>query len=159
MSERYSMKDYQPLTMSERKVNLDNDINDLNLKKAPLTLRKQEIEFELSKYKDRVRGKHLPQDEYNEICQWQRALSQEKLGLEVKLSDIKVKIAEINKEKDVLSLNIKKIPDSMTKDILTELRDKYMAFSSDTTRVSSMRAMSSKFVEEIQVIIKSLSNQ
>ena len=158
MEERYSMNDYKPLTMSERKLNIEDEMADLELKKSPLISRKQEIELELSNYNSRVRGKFLPPNEYNEICQWQKALSQEKVDLEKKFTEIRNKKIELTKERERIHLKMKTLPDSMTKDTLLELRDKYMAFASDTTRVSSMRAMASKFVEELVSVIKGINN-
>ena len=152
-TERFSMNDFKPLTMSERKLSIENDISNLSLERSPLVIRKQEIELELATYKNRIRGNHLPKDEYNEICQWQRALSQEKLDIEKKFLEINDKKLKLEKERERLHLKIKQLPDSMTNDSLIGLRDKYMAFASDTSRVSSMRAMASKFVEEIQSLL------
>jgi hypothetical protein len=152
-TERFSMAEFKPLTMSERKLSIENDIANLSLDRTPLIIRKQEIELELAAYRNRIRGNHLPQDEYNEICQWQRVLGQEKLDIEKKFLEINDKKLKLEKERERLHQKIKQLPNSSLNDSLVELRDKYSAFASDTTRVSSMRAMASKFVEEIQSLL------
>ena len=152
-TERFSMNDFKPLTLSERKLGIENDISNLKLEKSPLINRKQQIELELATYRNRIRGNHLPQEEYNQICQWQRALSQEKLDIEKKFLEINDRKVRLEKERERLHLKIKQLPDSTVNDALIELRDKYSSFASDTTRVSSMRAMASKFVEEIQSLL------
>jgi len=153
---RFSPKEYKPMSLEDRIGKLESERYELSSKRTPLVERKQEIEFELSKYKNQVRQGRLPQSEYEMICKWNDALNGEKRAVEKKLMGLKVELAKINTEIDETKRKYKKEPNGISVDELIELRDKYMQFASDTTRVSSMRAMSSKFVEEIQAILKLL---
>lgn len=152
MQNMYSPIATRPFTLEEKKIRLESDIVDLRSERQKLVERKQEIELEIGNYNSQVRGKHLPEQEYENICRWQSALKREKLDIEKKLADTKSVLQKKELEKDNLSLNIKKVNEEAKQHIL-EIRDKYMSFAADTTRVSSMRAMASKFSEELTFIM------
>lgn len=151
------MNNWQPLTIFDKKMKIEDELRELENKRTPLVDRKKEIELELSEINNKIRvGGYLDQNEYAKICERQDFVKREKYKIEQQILGIKRMIREKNGEKDKITLQGKKIGNSEIKSSLIELRDKYMAFAADTTRVSSMRAMSSKFVEEIQAILKTL---
>jgi seryl-tRNA synthetase len=154
--ERYSMNEFKPLTLLDKRQRIEERICEIETKRYPLVLEKQEIESKISDYNRRVRGKHLETAEYDSICRKQRDLFQQKRKVERELMELNQQARVLSKDKDDLSLQIKKIPDEAAKQKVVELRDKYSSFASDTTRVSSMRAMASKFVEEMQSLLKEM---
>jgi|SRR6185312_4511406 len=152
-TERFSMNEFQPLTMDEKKFMVENKISAINKKKEPFIIRKQEIELELSKYKAMVVGKYIDPEKYQHILECQGKLKDEKFQIEKTIHGFKKEVESLNRELETIRLQMKKIPDGNTMKTVLEMRDKYMAFASDTTRVSSMRAMASKFVEELQSLL------
>lgn len=152
-TERFSMNEFQPLTMDEKKFLVENKISAINKKKEPFIMRKQEIELELSKYKAMVVGKYIEPEKYQHILECQGKLKDEKFEIEKAIHGFKKEVESLNRELEVIRMQIKKIPDGNIKKLVIDMRDRYMAFASDTTRVSSMRAMASKFVEELQSLL------
>lgn len=153
--ERYSMNDWQPLTILDKKMRVEEEINQLTASKEPLVNKKKEIELELSELNNKIRvNGFIDQNEYANICKRQDDLKRIKHGVEQQLLSLKQQVRNKQTEKDKLTIQGKKFSSSEIKQCLLGLREKYMSFASDTTRVSSMRAMASKFVEELQAALK-----
>jgi len=152
--ERYSMREWKPPTMDDKMFRLEVKRRELDKEREPFVERKLQIERQLGKLTEEVRGKVIDDDRYREVLKEQSELKREKAKIEDSLKDVKKRIATHVAEVEDLKFQMKKIPSEGIKDGLLELRDKYLTFASDTTRVSSMRAMSSKFVEEIQAMLK-----
>lgn len=110
------------------------------------------VSAELSRINVEFRSnKMLPTDKYRRLLRQQDELIQEQSSTNRRLSDLNVKRARINQLIDACRREVK--AESAPSDIrekLTELRDKYRAFSSDATRVSSMRLMASQFADDIE---------
>lgn len=151
--ERYSMKEFTPLTFLEKKDRIDDDIELLKEKRHPIVAQKKDVDEKLAEYNSMLKD-YLPDIEYKGIIKAKTILIREKQQLEKSLMELNDELRKKQRERDKVDLQRKKVPSSAIKDSLLELRDKYMSFAADTTRVSSMRAMSSKFVEEIQSILK-----
>ena len=152
--ERYSMNNFTPLTWDEKEQRLKEKRFKMESDKEPLVDRKKEIELELSELNQQVRGLHLEDEDYAKVVKRQTEIKREKLLLEQGIMKIKRELNSVNQEIDKARLQSKKAPNDAIHQSLVDLRDKYMSFAADTTRVSSMRAMSSKFVEEIQSVLK-----
>lgn len=151
--ERFSMNEFKPLSLLEKQSQIKNKIADIATKRQPLITRKQEIELELSTHLRRIKTETLDNDEYRDICKSQNTLGREKLEIERKLSSLKEDGRKLQEDEHRIFIDLKRIPDGKAKQTMLEIRDKYMSFAADTTRVSSMRAMASRFVEEIQLIL------
>ena len=114
-----------------------------------LYMMKRELDAELASMNARVRSsgrRGLPHDEYKRLCTKQtetkkRILSVERLALKVK--------AELRKASLPDSLGSGLQADPSLVDSIKRIRDRYLAFSQDATRVSSMRIMASQFAEEL----------
>jgi chromosome segregation ATPase len=153
----YSMKELRPLSLMEKKLRIEAKMNEVDGMRDPLVDRKTELQSELSVFNTEVRGHSLHKDRYDEICRWQVVYKKEISDIDKKLLELRRERRKLNQEKDELSLDIKKVH-SEAKEKLYEVRDRYMSFAADTTRVSSMRAMASKFVEELQGILQSMDS-
>lgn len=151
----YSPREMRPLTLMEKKIRMEAKRNDIEETRKPLIERKKEIELLLSEYTNKVKGRVLPQEEYEHICNEQAKLKREKFEVEKKVATIKEELRKLNSDIDCISLDIKRTSEE-AKDFILEVRDKYLSFAADTTRVSSMRAMASKFVEELQYLLSKI---
>lgn len=156
--DRFSMNEFKPLSLDEKKARLENQNVELQNEKNKYIERKKEIEVELSMLNSEIRKGEFENGRYVEICNTQDKLKVEKFSLEKKILELNQRIRNKSSEETNIKLQIKRIPNEKVKHDLLELRDKYMSFASDTTRVSSMRAMASRFVEEIQFILKHIPN-
>jgi hypothetical protein len=136
-------------------IDIEETINILIQQKEKLICDKREIELENSIINSQVRvGGRFKDVEYKKICNQQNKLRKNSFKLERSISDLSIEIMKKStlKEKLKLEFNSQKKIDVKLK--LTELRDYYINFASDKTRVSSMRAMSAEFAEKIEVLIK-----
>lgn len=126
-------------------------VYELEKEKSELVNKKSQITSNLLKLKNtiRTRMQRLPQNEYNSICKKQEILGQKQREIEKKLSAIKVKL----RQKDVLIHSNDNEPFDINLRII-ELKNKYMDFSSDNTRVNSMRLLASQFAQELDEILK-----
>jgi len=66
---------------------------------------------------------------------------------------INEEVSKYNLMKEGVRMELNKTKSNPIFEYLTSLKEKYMEFSSDTTRVSSMRIMASKFAEELDFLI------
>jgi len=150
---------------------LERQIQHINSQKAILTLEKTDLENKLTQLKNErskvMRGKV---DRGLE-----ETIDNVKIAL-AKSNDEIIKINSLKREKTVLKQDIEKglkcgmmtvqMPNQAAQIIYDEndanafrlrvmqLRDKYVDFARDATRISSMRQMASEFAREIDVIIK-----
>lgn len=146
----------------ETQLDIERSLARLADQKEDLVQRMNEINARLSQLNVRVRGNILPKHQYQAICDEQNKLKQEKLLVDASMSEIKKQIRSrsILKEEARLSSTREADKSRPRLDIrsrLVELRDKYMEFSSDTTRVASTRAMASRFSEELELLLKQMS--
>lgn len=153
--ERFSMNEFKPLSLMEKKLRVDDRIDEIESVRQKMTHRITEICGELSELGDTVRLASGTIDDifYKDIVKKQSFLKKEKSSIENQLQPLREDLRKLHRERDSITLDIKRIPDGKAKGRMLEIRDKYMSFAADTTRVSSMRAMASRFVEEIQIIL------
>jgi len=142
----------------QTKLEIERAVSNLMDKKAELTTAKKQYELKISLLNSRVRGKTLSAAEYSSVCEEQNVCKAEMLNLQVKINELN---ADIQKKRNlgedvriqlgkvkVKTLNLTAIIDN-----LIVLRDNYMSFASDVTRVSSTRVMASKFSEELNALM------
>lgn len=153
MTERYSMNEFKPLSLMEKKLRIESQINDLENELAPIGFKVAEVCADLSILNTEIRGNRLPDEDYKLKQSQQNQLLREKIMLEKKIFEIKPLLRKLRLEESSIKVDLKRIPNDKAKQTVIEIRDKYMAFAADTTRVSSMRAMASRFIEEMQTIL------
>jgi len=151
--ERYSMNHFTPLSIDEKIFNAEQELRAIQDDIEPIVDRKREIEAMLTDVNSHKK-EWLPDDQFSKIMATRTTLVKEKYGIEEQIRKLNKKVREKVIDIDKLKLKKAKKPKDQIHEKLIELRDKYTAFSADTTRVSSMRAMSSKFVEEITMCLK-----
>ena len=135
---------------------LERAVLELNKQKDDLTSTKKRLELNLTGLKQRVSGKTLPQKEYDNICKEQNKINGLLLDLEMRIKIISSDITKKSILKDELKSELRLFSNDKIKTALIELRDHYMNFASDRTRISSMRAMASEISESIERIIKAI---
>lgn len=150
------MNEFKPLTLHDKQVRMETKIADLEDKRSPLVNRKREIELELSELTNQIRGNYLPRDEYKKCCDRQDFLKREKLGIERQITGLNDEKRKLSVEKEQLRSLMKRQPDGTARERLTDLKIKYLAFASDRSRISSMRAMAAEFAQEIETILTAL---
>ncbi len=145
------------------KLELEKEIDGLSIKKGELSVMKKQYELKLSMLKSKIRVTgFLPQDEYEAIKDEQTKCKNETYKLDERILDINAQLKEKHSLIEEIRLvlkdqdNIGAVPAAVIYDQLVNIRDKYMEFSSDTTRVSSTRIMASKFSEELNSILRTI---
>lgn len=137
-------------------IDLEEAITTLNQQKDKLIFDKREIELENSILNTKVRtGGRMHEVKYKNICDQQTKLRKDSLKIEKAISEISIEINKKSTLKDKLKLEYKQQQKFDIKSKLVEMRDYYINFASDKSRVSSMRAMSAEFAEKIEKLIKS----
>lgn len=133
-------------------------INELHKKRVELALQKRDIEIDLMALNKRVMSstQRLPPQEYKDICAKQIRLKQKAAEIEKQIIHVKTEIRDksllLESIRDHLRTN-RDAPSSPLKERLINLRNHYMEFASDATRVASLRTMASRFAEEIELIL------
>lgn len=144
----------------QTKIDIDRSIANLENKKTDAANEKIKYQNELSELNFQVRGngrKIIPQVKYDTICQKQAEVKRKMLVVDQYISELKKEITNkrILRDEVDLTLNPNTNPDNILGNIIS-LRDKYVNFASDNTRVSSTRLMASRFAEDLDSIIKSV---
>lgn len=149
------IEDWNPskddLLKVERLINADQ------LEYDDLIQRKKSLEYDLSIIKNQIRtGGQMNQSDYDAICRNQDRIIKEVRDIQEPIKIIKKKLRERQLMRDeikgFLDGEIRLYDDVKAK--VVYLRDFYTQFAGDATRVSSTRIMASKFVEELQDLLK-----
>lgn len=141
-------------TLAPQVQEIERALNALALKRSRLAVEKTTHQAELSRLKDRVRGSEgLPPEEYRAICRKQNEIKGRIVSIEADMATIRNEM----REKEVLKSDVKldHASGAMNEESLASirnLRQKYMEFAADATRVSSMRQMAAQFVQELELI-------
>jgi hypothetical protein len=152
-SPTYSMKEWKPEQVYNKMQRIEHELQNINDLKVPLVNEKRVIEADLVEMNVVLKNTVFSDPEYNKINSRRGQLVKKKTEIELKISELKQRSVKLHTEKESAKIDLKNKPNELIKTSLQELRDKYLAFAADTTRVSSMRAMASRFVEEIQSVI------
>jgi hypothetical protein len=132
-------------------------INTLVQQKEKLVFDKKEVDLKNSILNNQVRsGGKIQDTKYKKICEEQNKLKKSGLQIERAISSISMEIIKKNGLKEQLKLEFKKHKNIETKERLVQMRDYYINFASDKTRVASMRAMGAEFAEKLESLIKTL---
>jgi len=152
--------------------NLDVKAAEIKRAHSELAAKLMGIDSKLSGLTTRVRGSKthktaLSQADYRGICNEQQRLKNKKMEITVECSELKNKLREIAAQRSVAYSNLvaddseKQItmsafidaPQLDLRDKLVKLRDKWIGFAEDQTRVNSMRVMAAQFSRELTEII------
>jgi len=136
---------------------LNESIQKLVQQKNKLVIDKKGYELEVSVLKNKIRsGGRMTDSKYNELCDQQNALKNTLFSIERAMNDLTNEIQNKNSLLDRLKNQIKTGGDTNIKKELINLKNHYISFSADRSRVSSMRAMGSEFAEKLEGLIKLL---
>jgi len=158
--------------IEQLQIELRDKILKLNSEKAQANIDRMSAEAELSALNHSVRGQHVTN--YGDVCRRQAniknklvsirkrsmalggeaaALSAEEHKLHIRLRQIERKD---NEETPVASLSTKtaEVERSVSAmKAICEMKDRYLKFAEDGSRISSMRLMATRFANELQEII------
>lgn len=147
------------------------EIADLKNKNADLTVKRRKIEVELSRSKDIIKAQSsymtcLPPSEFR---MWKTRNIKAKADLskiEQEFLPIKKRLRELYQEEEVgrgalmtkldqiqSSININVNNHENVREPIVMLRDKWLLFAEDQTRVNSMRVMAAQFARELTDIL------
>ncbi|GAB3013579.1 hypothetical protein GCM10027051_16050 [Niabella terrae] len=155
--ERFSMKEFRPLSLEEKKLRLKQDIQDLEEERQPYVTEKRELELRMTMLNEKLKVT-LPEAEFDAIKSERADIVKQKYNVEEKIRRIGSMMKEKNLEIEKADVYSRRTSKTGIGDALTELRNKYNAFASDATRVSSTRVMASKFVEELNELIQKIGS-
>lgn len=146
------------MKVSEQNIlDLELSINTLIEQKGELSFQKKELEIKNSSLKNQIRtGGYMPDALYKSICDQQNRAKKDVLSVERAISELAIEIRNKSTLKDQLKIQLRQQNGVNIKESLTDLRDYYINFASDKSRVSSMRAMGAEFAEKLEVLIKEL---
>jgi len=140
-------------------------ISELKDKYDDLVREKKDIEVKMAGFKNLIRTtrRRLPPPEYKRICRQQNQGRNDIQRIEKEIIPIKKEIRKWEAIKEEMEpVFADRTPASITNpDILrslTDLRDRYIEFSGDNTRVNSMRLMAGDFASEITSIISRIES-
>jgi hypothetical protein len=128
--------------------------------RSNLALQKVEIEHKLANIKNLIRSSGLmPNDKYQQCVDSQRKHRDDVFRIQKRLCEIGLRLREL----DLISKSSRVEAQTPPADLNTQapivselcaLREHYQSFSSDLSRVSSMRAMAAEFVGKLNPIIR-----
>ena len=153
------MKEFNPTL--ENKIDLERSIFEVKAKKAKYVASKLDKQEEVSKIKEILNDPSISEKKHIKNVRKRVLIKNELSELEMLIVESNSLIS--NKRKLLVSieghLKNNKLETDTSNEVVKELnllRNKYSNFSSDPTRISSMRTMSAQFSNELEVIIKKI---
>jgi hypothetical protein len=124
-------------------------------KRLALARTKKDAELQLVKLKEEMNGRGWhSREQWNELNRTKIRLIQTIAECETDLSEVKASMALLHEEMYCPSSDQSHKAAAEKRRVSIEiLREKYQQFSSDPTRVASMRLMASEFVQELDRIL------
>ena len=141
---------------------IECELNSIADDLAEVMVRKRDRELRLMKLRNRVRTNHrLTPSEYRKVCKGQEEAKAEIMKLEIKIANLQSDKRYWSTEKKRLQdeahsskLDVSFDDKSSLLKYLMGLRDEYIAFAEDHTRVSSTRLMAGKFASQLTALIQ-----
>lgn len=137
------------------KKELEQKRNELQTARDTLIGIKQSLESEMSQINRTIKGRRLPDKQYRELCDRQTEIIRQKSDAESRIAGLNGQIRHLHTEITYPKVDVgiaapagNNIPE------LVSLRDHYLAFASDKSRVSSMRQMAAEFSQKLTSIIR-----
>jgi chromosome segregation ATPase len=135
------------------KHDIQHSILELQAKRSKLGVKKQHIQGEINKIREMLKYIEQGHDTFNDLVAKKNTLVSDGHEIDTEIADLKSQI----KKRQLLREEVSAIeqPKAMMLEAeLTVLRDYYLSFAGDKTRVASMRAMSAEFAGALTTIIK-----
>lgn len=135
-------------------IDLEKSISELKSRQSLFTYEKKKCQDALSEINSKIKsnGKHLPPAEYKKLCNKQDSLKREITEAEHEIANLQDQIRKKSHLADEIKLEVATIAKKDMPNKITKLKDYYMNFAADKTRVSSMRAMAAEFAEKLEAI-------
>ena len=139
------------------------ELQQVSLKKEldGVTSKKRFIDDQLSHLNTKLKCERFPQHIYAKLMQDRSNLISQKSTFEVDIFALKHDIRQLNVKDQTLKEKISLYcVDSENKEVtdlrqcLADLRDSYLKFAEDATRISSTRIMASTFATELTVLLR-----
>jgi hypothetical protein len=128
-------------------------ILELQSKRSKLGIKKQQLQADISNIKEMLKYVQQGHETFNELVTKRKDLACQSNEIDADLADLKTQIKKRQLLKDEVAISEQ--PKAVLYEAeLTVLRDHYLNFAGDKTRVASMRAMSAEFAESITKLIK-----
>jgi hypothetical protein len=132
-------------------------------KKNKIIATKISFQNELEQLKMKYREVQFRSEKFYEIKERRSVIKDKLASLELKISSINNELFEKNKMKNEvlfflknnISVDEKKEVDLLINNI-KELKKKYSEFTSDRTRIASLRVMASEFIQELDTLLTKL---
>lgn len=134
-----------------------HDINysiiELQSKKSKLGIKKQHLQAEINKIRDMLKYVEQGHDTFNELVCKRKELTAQTQEVDTEICDLKSQLKKRQILKDEVAI-MEQPRALMLEAELVVMRDHYLNFAGDKTRVASMRAMSAEFAESITKVLK-----
>ena len=138
-------------------IDVELAINNLVLQKEKLVFDKKDNELKNATLRNQVRsGGKIHDVKYKKICDQQIVLRKDTFAIEKAISELNIQIMNKSTFKDQLRMEFNKQKGVNIKQKLIDVRDHYINFASDKSRVASMRSMGAEFAEKVESLIKQL---
>lgn len=138
-------------------IDIELSINNLIQQKEKLIFDKKEIELKNSVINNQIRsGGRMHEVKYKRLCDQQTKLKKDSFAVEKSISDLSIEIMKKSTLREQIKSELKNKKKIDVKEKLTEMRDYYINFAADKTRVSSIRAAAAEFAEKLEGLIKSI---
>ena len=150
------------MTVADTKASLREQLAEIEEERASLIQQKKGLETELSELTNEIRlCPRMEPNKYRRFIARQNDAKRGMATVEAALAAIRVKRQRINDLLNAVgsdaSAKAEKAHSLRLQIVL--LRDKYIEFGSDNTRVSSMRLMATQFAQELEALLRVTSGE
>lgn len=132
---------------------VQHSILDIQSKRSKLGIKKQQLQGEISKIREMLKFVQQGHETFEELVLTKNKLIAETHEIDSELIDLKDQIKRCQLLKDELNSN-EQPKTTILEFELTTLRDRYLSFAGDRSRIGSMRAMAAEFASELTKLIK-----
>lgn len=132
---------------------IEHSILEMQAKRSRLGIKKAGLQQEISKYKEMLKVIQQGHETFNEIVDKRKLAVAELNEVEAELSELKLTLKKRQLLKDEVKSQQQPKNVAMEADLLV-LRDNYLKFAGDKTRVASMRSMAAEFAEALTKVLK-----
>lgn len=139
------------------KNDIQNSIFEMQAKRAKLGIKKQHMQADINNVREMLKFIKQGHETFNELVEKKRGLICDCNEIDAELADLKNQIKRRQTLKDEVA-QVAQPKAIMLEAEITVLRDYYLSFAGDKTRVASMRAMSADFAGALTKIIKKLKS-
>jgi hypothetical protein len=148
---------------AERLLSIEQELAVWHAKKAEVAAKRIKLEAELSGLNASVRGRWASGEEYRLICNRQARIKAQLAECLIESQPIRAKLSELQAlaTYERVTVGAGLAPSVATNDVswpvvrsrIIALRDRWLDFAEDRTRVSSMRSMAAQFAKELTGVV------